>query len=289
MKAIAAQYRKKSQLDDKVAWIGRAFSALRTRMLNYGGGEIVTVVELLRNELSDSCNETVAEMLDWMSHFEAQQRGMYSRIIELTDLLSKEPDLQAIPNSEQIYIFRNIVAGLPESERINVADFKPSAIYGDLDILHAVLQELLLNSIKFSPAGSNVDVCFSLRNGSLIVQIVNCCHARSTVLQAIERPTSSGLGEPFIGGYDHPRFQLMGHDLCIGLSFAQSLIHKVGGSLNIATVQDYSNGERRPRFAATVTVPLASAADEALLQRARHNLKKIASAREIKPWTQMDS
>ncbi len=287
MVTIAAEYRKKNKLDERMAWIGRAFSALRSRMLTYGGGEIVTAVEMLRKELSGNGNETVDEMLDWMAHFESQQRGMYSRIIQLTDLLSKKPDLQAIPEAEQVSMFRRVVGGLPEAERIRVAEFKHRSVLGDPEILQAVLEELLLNSIKFSPPDSEVNVFLSSKGGELIVQIVNCCATGSSVLEAVEKIDTSGLGEPFIGGYDLPRFQLSGHDLCIGLSFSLSLMHKIGGSLSVSTVQDYLHGEPRQRFAVTIAVPLA---DELPQQPpARRDLRKIASRKDMMRWTEAAS
>lgn len=261
MSAITDYYRNKSIMDEKAAWIGKAFAGLRSRQMNFGGGEMLAVIELLKEELRESNSETLAEILNWMSHFEAQQRGMYSRIDDFTQLLDRDPSFaESGPDELGAALYKSI-AGLPEearseSARIQVSEWKGFRVGLDEEMIEAVLSELLVNALKFSPARSQIDIHCYIAGERLVLEIVNSCLQSSRVFEALASQARSGLGEPFMGGYDFPRFQLPGNDLCIGLSFIRALVHKMRGDLRFMDVQDYSTEIPSRRYAALLSFPL---------------------------------
>ncbi len=261
MHAIKDYYRNKSRMDQKAAWIGKAFAGLRSRQMNFGGGEMLSVIELLKEELRENSSETLSEIVDWMSHFEAQQRGMYARIDDFTRLLEGDLEFIACGPDELGAIIYKTIAGLPESlrgeaSRIRVASWKAFRILLDQTSAETVFRELLINALKFSPADTPIDLHCYLSGDRLILEIVNSCLRSSRIFDALGSDTNESLGEPFMGGYDFPRFQLPGHDLCIGLSFSSALVHKMRGELRFMDVHDYSRDVPAKRYAAVLTFPL---------------------------------
>lgn len=273
MSAITQYYQTKSKMDEKAAWIGKAFAGLRSRQMNFGGGEMLTVIELLKEELKESENETLAEIVTWMSHFESQQRGMYSRIDRFTTLLESDVQLESAGPNELASMLNKTVADLPEESRaeinrIRVSEWKAFRVNLNQNMVEAVLSELLLNALKFSPTETAIDIHCYISGERLIIEVVNSCLRSSRVFEALKSRKNSGLGEPFMGGYDFPRFQLPGHDLCIGLSFASALVHKMQGDLRFMDVQDYSHEIPLKRYAAVLTFPLVDSTNGAFqLQR----------------------
>ncbi|MCR9143167.1 MAG: ATP-binding protein [bacterium] len=261
MTLITEYYRNKSRMDEKAAWIGKAFSGLRSRQMSFGGGEMLTVIELLKEEVRESDNAALTDIVEWMSHFELQQRGMFSRIDLFTELLDGDIVFQDSGPDELGATLYKTIADLPEtarreSGRIHVSNWKSFRISLDHRMLEAVLRELLINALKFSPAESPIDIHCYISGQQLVLEIVNSCLRSSRIFEALESPDRSGLGEPFMGGFDFPRFQLPGHDLCIGLSFVGTLAHKLRGDLRFMDVRDYSSEIPAKRFAAVLAFPL---------------------------------
>ncbi len=262
MSFLQEHYARKVQLDEKTAWIGRAFAGLRRRQLSYGGGDFLSIVDVLVDRLRASEDADLREMAEWVQHCEQQQRGMYSRISEFTGLLGQPAQLQTVDRHGLDALLKNARAVTPEADRILYAPPRTCELQLDPELFSAMIAELLLNAVKFSPEDTGVDLFTTQSAGQLVISILNCCPENSPVFAALKVRGRNALGEPFIGGFDHPRIRRPGHDLCIGLCFVASLAHRLGGRLVLSDAFDFSQERPRPRFSAALHLPLVSRSNQ---------------------------
>lgn len=256
MSFLQKHYAQKLRLDEKTAWIGQAFAGLRSRQLSYGGGDFLSMVDVLIERLRASQDSELNELADWVEHCEKQQRGMFARINDFTTLLAQTTAPAEVDANELNALIEQCLAQTPEAERIRSARLRPCRIQIDRQHFKNIITELLFNAVKFSPANSTVDLFTAQADQHLVLSIMNCCAEKSEVFAALKVRGRNALGEPFIGGFDHPRIHLPGYDLCIGLCFASSLAHRLGGELVLSDAFDFSQERPRPRFRAALHLPL---------------------------------
>ncbi len=256
---------------------------LLSRAINHGGGFLW--VELLRDYLKDETAESCElprALVSMIVEAGESQKQIFDYITFIGNLESLELKDEEVPPGELKKEFaekaRVFLVGLSEAhprqfDVLEAARFPDGTVVLDRGYLASVLEELLINAVKYSPGESRIVVDFSYEekpDGSFLVINVENEAKRSSARDA--------SGEPIIGiPYEQSElifdlfYTLDAFPTAIpeeqwkdgsGLYIARRLLKRFGASIEVANGLDYTRDIPRPIVRFAVRLPITQGASE---------------------------
>ncbi|MFP4431622.1 MAG: response regulator [Spirochaetaceae bacterium] len=256
---------------------------LLSRAINHGGGFLW--VELLRDYLKDETAESCElprALVSMIVEAGESQKQIFDYITFIGNLESLELKDEEVPAGELKKEFaekaRAFLVGLSEAhprqfDVLEAARFPDGTVVLDRGYLASVLEELLINAVKYSPGESRIVVDFSYEekpDGSFLVINVENEAKRSSARDA--------SGEPIIGiPYEQSElifdlfYTLDAFPTAIpeeqwkdgsGLYIARRLLKRFGASIEVANGLDYTRDIPRPIVRFAVRLPITQGASE---------------------------
>ncbi len=253
------------------------------RAINQGGGFLW--IELLQDYLKDDTAESYQlprELVSLIVEAGNSQRKIFDYITFIGNLDSLEMNTTSIPVTElkrtlldnfRAFLERLAATNPRQFQVLEATRFPEEAVTLDPEYLEQVLQELLINAVKYSPEESRIVVDFAYEErpdgGFFVITIENEAH-RSSARDA--------SGEPVVGvPYEQSElifdlfYTLDAFPTAIpeerwkdgsGLYIARRILGRFGASIEASNGLDYTQEIPRPIVRFTVRLPITEGASE---------------------------
>lgn len=103
------------------------------------------------------------------------------------------------------------------------------------------IEEILINSLKFSPEGSDIMILFRKQGNLCIISVINDIVVNDMGLMGIPMGYENLVFEPFfrLTKLVYDKYKTL--DYGLGLTLTQKIINKYGGTLAVSNINDYSD------------------------------------------------
>ncbi len=159
-----------------------------------------------------------------------------------------EPDRISLSQLHDIILKKIAELNSQIAERkhhVMVSDKKE--FYGDfyieisMNFFLKAFEEIIINSLKFSPAGSDVVVMFLVQDETLNISVINDISGGEKGLKGIPIGYENLVFEPFFRLHKTVNDDYETLDYGLGLTLAEKIITKDGGNISINNINDYSD------------------------------------------------
>lgn len=242
-------YKEKRRVTDTSAHEKNLIYNLKTSMSQGAGvGALISMLELLQVGLKkegDVCYAS-CEVLDLIFKNVDISKRMIDGITSISDILESNIELKQGPVSgildrihsladdlAEIFTRKNIeftISNLPHDSRIHM----------NLEALENILQELLVNSLKYSPRGGEISIMFHYSEGYFVISIKNDIDTAAGG-KGVPPEYEKLVMEPFIrfSTPDESVIHKEKFSIGLGLSVVDHVARVHGGQFFIRNVMDH--------------------------------------------------
>jgi len=125
--------------------------------------------------------------------------------------------------------------------------FKDTYINLNLDYFNKAFEEIILNSLKFSPGGSNIVVMILKQNETCVISVINDIIVNAKGIKGIPIGYENLVFEPFFRLSKTVNGSYKTLDYGLGLTLVEKIITKFNGKISIGNITDNSDIRSDPK------------------------------------------
>jgi len=181
---------------------------------------------------SESAEKALQTFGDMIKIVSGRHNPVKISIAELHDKISKK-----VREFDSQIIIRNHHLMVSDKQGF----FNDIYIEIDSDYFLKAFEEIIMNSLKFSPAGSDIMVLFLKQNETFSISVINDIPVSQKGNKGIPIGYENLVFEPFFRLNKTVNEDYQTLDYGLGLTLAEKIISKYGGSIAINNINDYSD------------------------------------------------
>ncbi|MCB1144701.1 MAG: hypothetical protein H7A24_16155 [Leptospiraceae bacterium] len=232
-----------------------------------GIGSVSTLITLLKStaEEKDGKLEIDKNFFDLLFQASEQSVRMCEYLTEINDILKGELQMETASVNSFHEKLKDLCYKLEElsflkGQMLFLSEYKPDSvekhIHIDLKLILRAVEELLINTLKFSTIRSTVYILLQHKHKEISLTLINSPSPEHIDIDSIDEYELKSIVNPFQRFSKIIQEKYNSFDLGLGLTFVEKVMIRHGGRLVIKKLKNHINANHNSLLEVTVYLPI---------------------------------